>query len=643
MVEQEFKNLFSPIKIGNVTLPNRIVLTGAFPRLTGDTKIQYFAARAKGGAGMVMSSPHPAPGTNEAMIPELKALADAVHRYPTKIFAQLFHHGGRMWARMTGGGATMAPSPVKVRWPLKPGPAGVPHAMDKDDIKRFVKAYGAAALVMKKAGYDGIEIMAAWSLLQAQFLSPTLNIRTDEYGGSLENRMRFLLECIDSIRENIGPDMPLGVRFNGDEFVERVWWTREHGNTLDEAKEIAKALEATGKLDYLFACADAIGAGHVPPMYFPLGAFTYISAGIKEVVKLPVVVVGRINDPVLAENILADNQADLIGMTRAMMCDPEMPNKAREGRLEEIRRCIACNEGCVGPNFMALPIACSLNYETGRESQGPVRTAEIKKTVMVIGGGAAGLEAARVAALRGHEVSLYEKNDVLAKDLDIAARAPGRQDFTEARRYLAHQMKLLNVDVHLGINVTPEMVIRQQPDAVIVATGGLPFMPEIPGSDNGNVVGMKKVLAEEVEVGQNVLVVDYQHHLYGLDAADFLAERGRKVELITDAAFAGGEVYIYTLETAYFNALSRGVVITPLTGLKEVNGKTATVYHVITNVERQIEGIDTIVICTDERANDALYYALKGQVKELHLVGQALSPRKLLDSIADAYVAASTL
>lgn len=642
-MEQEFKNLFSPIKLGNVTLPNRIILTGAFPRLNGDTKIQYFVARAKGGAGMVMSSPHPPFATNESVIPELKALTDAVHQYPTKIFAQLFHHGSRMWARMTGGGATPAPSPVKVRWPLKAGPAGVPHAMDKDDIKRFVKAYGAAALVMKKAGYDGIEIMAAWSLLQAEFLSPTLNIRTDEYGGSLENRMRFLLECIDSIREIVGPDMPLGVRFNGDEFVERVWWTKEHGNTLDEAKEIAKALEATGKVDYLFACADAVGSGHVPPMYYPLGAFTYISAAIKEVVELPVLVVGRINDPVVAENILTDNQADLIGMTRAVMCDPEMPNKAREGRTDEIRRCIACNEGCVGPSFMQLPIACALNYETGREVQGPIKTAENKKKVMIIGGGAAGLEAARVAALRGHEVSLYEKNDVLAKDLDIAAKAPGRQDFTEAKRYLAYQMKLLNVDVNLAINVTPEMVTQQQPDAVIVATGGLPFMPEIPGADNDNVVAMKQVLAEEVEVGQNVLVVDYQHHLYGLDTADFLAERGKKVELITDMAFAGTEVDIYTIETAYLNALSRGVEITPLTGLKELNGKTATVYHVITNVERQIEGIDTVVICTDERANDALYYALKGRVKELHLVGQALSPRKLLDSIADAYVAASTL
>ncbi len=642
MAEPEFRHLFSPIRIGNVTLPNRIVMTGAFHRLTGDETMHYFAARAKGGAGLVMSTPHHPFMTTDDMIPDLKKVADAVHQYPTKIFAQLFHHGGRAWARMMGGGAALAPSPIKVRVPFVSGGQSVPRQMDKDDIRRTVKAYGAAALIMKKAGYDGLEIMAAWGMLQAEFLSAVLNIRTDEYGGSLGNRMRFLLECIDAIRENVGPDFPLGVRFNGDELIERVWWTDKHGNTLDDAKEIASRLEATGKLDYLFACAGTFGAGHFPPMQFPLGAFTYIAAGIKEVVELPVVTVGRVNDPVLAENILVNNQADLVGMTRALMCDPEMPNKAREGRLEEIRRCIACNEGCLGPNFLALPISCALNYETGREQMGPIQVAESKKTVMVIGGGAAGLETARVAALRGHKVDLYEKNDVLAKELDIAAKAPGRQDFVEAKRYFAYQMKLLNVDVHLGVTVTPEMVLERKPDAVVVATGGVPFIPAIPGANN-NVVETRQVLLEEVEVGQNVLIVDCQNHMYALDVADFLAEKGRKVEIVTETAYAGSEVDSPTIETAYFNTLSRGVVITPLTSIKEIRGKTIIAYNVITNAERQIEGIDTVVFCTDERANDALYYALKGQVKELYLVGQALSPRRLLDSIADAYVTARAL
>jgi len=263
--------------------------------------------------------------------------------------------------------------------------------------------------------------------------------------------------------------------------------------------------------------------------------------------------------------------------------------------------------------------------------------------VMVIGGGAAGLEAARVAALRGHKVSLYEKNDVLARELDIAAKAPGRQDFVEVKRYFTYQMKLLNVDVHLGVTVTPEMVMEQKPDAVVVATGGVPFIPEIPGANNGNVVETRQVLLEEVEVGQNVLIADCQDHMHGLDVADFLAERGKGVELITESAFAGSEADIFTIQTAYFNALSKGVVITPLIGIKEIRGKTVIALNILTNAERQIEGIDTIVVCTDERADDALYRSLQGQVKELYLVGQALAPRKLLDSIADAYVAARAL
>jgi len=642
MVTEEFKHLFSPIKIGTVTIPNRIVMTGAFNRLSGERLLHYYAARARGGAGLIMSSPHHPFMTTDEMIPGLKAVADAVHQYPTKIFAQLFHHGARAWARMMGGGTSMAPSPVKVRAPFMNGGHSLPRQMDKDDIDRTIKAYGATALRMKNAGYDGIEIMAAWGMLQGEFLSPVTNIRNDEYGGSIENRMRFLLECIDVIRENIGPDFPLGIRFNGDELIGRVWWTKEHGNTLDETREIASRLEATGKLDYLLACGGALGAGHMPPMHFPLGAFVYIAAAIKEVVEIPVVAVGRINDPVMAETILVNNQADMVGMTRAVMCDPEMPNKAKEGRLEEIRRCIACNEGCIGPNFLAMPISCSLNYETGREQMGPVPLSENKKKVMVIGGGAAGLEAARVAALRGHQVDLYEKEDTLAKELDIAAKAPGRQDFAEVKRYYTYQMDLLNVSVHLGVTVTPEMVLEHKPDAVIVATGGVPFIPEITGADS-DIVETRQVLLESIEVGQNVLIVDCQNHVYALDVADFLADRGRKVEIITETAYAGSEADILSVEMAYFSALSKGVVITPLSGIKEIRGKNIITYNVITGAEKQIEGIDTVVVCTDERANDNLYYSLKGQVKELYLVGQALSPRRLLDSIADAYVVARAL
>jgi len=240
-----------------------------------------------------------------------------------------------------------------------------------------------------------------------------------------------------------------------------------------------------------------------------------------------------------------------------------------------------------------------------------------------------------VAALRGHKVSLCEKNDVLAKELDIAAKVPGREDFVEAKRYYTYQMKLLNVDVHLGVTVTTEMVLKENPDAVVVATGAKPFIPEIPGANNHNVVEMRQVLLEEIEVGQNVLVVDYENHLYGLDTADFLADKGKKVELINESIYAGGGVDYHTIWVTYARVLSKGVILTPLTGVKEIRDKTVVVYNVLTNAERQIEGIDTLVVCTDGRADDSLYRSLKGKVKELHLVGQALSPRRMLDSAHD--------
>jgi thioredoxin reductase len=374
---------------------------------------------------------------------------------------------------------------------------------------------------------------------------------------------------------------------------------------------------------------------HVPPMYFPLGSFVYISAAIKEIVNLPIFTIGRINDPIQAEKILTDGQADMIGVLRGLIADAEFSNKAQEGRLDEILRCIGCNEGCTGNYYPRLPLLCTVNPEAGREKEYAITHAGTKKTVMVIGGGAAGLETARVAALRGHKVSLYERENVLAKELSIAAKAPRRGDFEEVRRYYTYQMELLGVDVHLGVPVNPEMVIQQNPDVVVVATGAKPFIPKVDGAESGHVVEMRQVLQEEVEVGQNVVIVDYQNHIYGLDTADFLADRNKKVELLTESVYAGGMVDYHTIWSAYTNVLSKGVVITPLTGVKEIRGKTVVAYNVLTNAERLIEEVDSIVFCTDGRADDALYRSLKGKVKELYEVGQCVSPRRLLDSIHD--------
>jgi len=652
-MEQQFKNLFSPLKVGKITLPNRIAFpsheTGFYDgtKAPSERQLQYLLTRAKGGCGMIVSGPHvafpvtttasPTEYQSDSIVPVLRKFTDAIHEYPTRIFAQLYHGGSEAPGRNCGGGSVWYASPVWRRNISAPALQSIAHEMDKDDIKRFVEENGKAAGRLKEAGFDGIELAAVTGILLSSFLSPAYNIRNDEYGGSLENRMRIIVETLAAIREAIGPDLVLGMRFPGDDFMDRAWWTENHGNTLDDTKEIAKRLEDTGYLDYISCTAGGYGAAHIPPMYYPLAPFAYMAAGLKEVVNLPVITTGRINDPVLAEEILRNHQADMVGMVRALIADPELPNKARQGRLEEIHRCIGCNEGCIGRTYPSLPVSCSLNYEAGREQMGPITAAETKKSVMVIGGGVAGLETARIAALRGHKVSLYEKEDVLAKELLIATKTPGREGWEDVRRYYTYQMTLLDVDIHLDVEVTLEMVLQGHWDAVVVATGASPFIPEFPGSKGESVTEMRQVLQDAVEVGDNVIVIDYENHLHGLTTADFLAQKGKRVRLLNESIHTGAMVDKHTLEILYARLSSQGVVITPVTAVKEIQGKTVVTYNTLTGTEGQIEEVDSVVFCTDGRANDALYRSLKGKVKELYQVGQCVSPRQLLDSVADGY------
>ena len=641
-----FKYLFTPIKIGPMTVPNRIVMNAHAHRFYSSTgapnerAINYYVTRAKGGVGLIIMpygavAPYTTTGGRVAAqddnaVPAFAAAVKALHECDTRVLIQLHHHGKYANPRMYGG-AALAPSPIMggILPAVLLGASEMPHEMDIDEIKRLVTAYGSAAYRMREAGFDGVEISAVLSFLLGSFMSPATNQRTDEYGGSLENRLRLPLEIIDAIRAAVGPDFVVGMKLDGDEYI-------DGGLTLDDMKVIAPKLEATGKLDYLNIGAGAYPTPHIPPMYFPLGPFVYLSAGIKEVVSLPVFCGGRINDPIQAETILANSQADMIAMARPLIADPELPNKAREGRIDEIRKCIACNDACWAPLFAAtVPLTCAINPEAGREKEMALKPATERKRVMVIGGGAAGLEAARVAALRGHQVALYEKNEQLGGQLNIVAKAPGRTDFAEVVRYYTFQMELLNVEIHLGTEVTADMVKAENPDAVVVATGSIPPKPKWPASDKVNVVETREVIEERVQVGNNVLVVDEEYHMQPLEVADFLADKGAKVEVVTETLFAGSQVDDSTLAAIYERLLNKGVVITPLTKVKEIKGDTVTVFNVFTKAEREIKGVDTVVIASGGEANDTLYRSLKGQVKELHAVGQCLSPRKLRDSIWD--------
>ncbi|MFH1480632.1 MAG: FAD-dependent oxidoreductase [Pseudomonadota bacterium] len=634
----EFSHIFDPIKIGNVVIPNRVYFTAHHSRIQpvlgapNDDQIAYFEERAKNGVGLIIASiTHPAPMTtvptyvsavDDKAIPLWAKQAEAIHRHGTKVIAQMAHYG-KLGSPHGAGGATLGPSATEVPG-LLPRACEVCHEMDKDEIAEMVEVWVHAAINMKKADYDGIQISAVRGMLVASFISAAMNKRKDEYGGSLENRLRFPIEIIEKTRAAVGPDFLMGVRFDCDEFV-------EGGTSLDEGKKIAQIFEATGQMDFIEIGQGAERMAHIPSMYFPLGAFIHLGAAVKSVVKIPVIQGGRINDPVMAEQVLKDNLVDMVGMARPFIADPEFLKKTREGRVDEIRKCIACVESC-GSRYIeaAIPVRCVLNPEAGREREFGIKPAQVKKRVMVIGGGPAGCEAARVAAIRGHQVVLYEKENELGGQLKIAGKAPGRLDFLEPPRWYTLQLKKLGVEVHLGTGATAEMIREKRPDAVVVATGSVPGKLDAPGGDRSTVVGVRDVLQEKVEAGNHVVVVDQGHHMEGLSVSDWLSERGKSVELLSPAVYAGGQVDTATLQILYTRLLKKGVRLTPMTRVKAIEEKAVIVANVLTGVERRIEPVDTVVLADVGTADDHLYRALKGEIKELFLIGAALAPRRAL-------------
>ncbi len=651
MATQEFKYLFTPMKIHNVTIPNRVVFSAHVPLYwpinqgPNERALQYFLARAKGGVGLIILGQNAVGAMstaggfmaiqNDRSLPAYEGLATALHDQGTKLFGQLLHAGPRIDGSLTGG-TGFAPSPIQFPGGLMAPEYSTPYEMEIDHIQQVVSAYADAAKRLQSVGFDGVEISSTVGagMLLVSFLSPLSNRRQDEYGGSLENRMKIHREILEAVRASVGPDFAVGMRLVADELINR-------GLTLDDARVIASKLEETGNIDYLSVCAGL--SGHVPPMYFPLGCFVHLAVGVKEVVNIPVICHGRINDPIQAEQILENNQADFIGMARALICDPQWPLKAKEGRLDEIRKCIGCNQACIGYYQKNWPISCSLNPEAGREGRMGIVPATKMKRVMVIGGGGAGLEAARVAALRGHQVTLYDKEETLGGQLNIATKIPGRIDFAEAIRYYSNQMKLLGVEVVLGTTVTPAMVREKNPDAVIVATGSVEILPSIKTDQSANLVTVRKVLSEKAEVGDKVVIIADEHHEEALGTAEFLADRGKKVEVLIRTLYAGGELDATTLAIVYTRMARKGVVITPLTRVKEIRENTVIAGHVLSGEERRIEGVDTVVYAHIGKSDNALYRSLKGEIKELYDIGHCHSPRKLQDSIWDAARAARKL
>jgi 2,4-dienoyl-CoA reductase-like NADH-dependent reductase (Old Yellow Enzyme family)/thioredoxin reductase len=640
---QQFPNLFSPLKVGTMTLRNRIASSGhgtwireEHTNLPGDKLGWYWAAKAKGGIGLIITEGlgfhQKSCGANvfnqKDSVPQLKKAADLVHQFGAKIIVQGGNQGAQDFPRVIGLTTwSSSPLPSPRNW-------GMPHVMSADEVKELTDAWAFAAKISREAGYDGFEIYAGHGYMLQQYMSPFFNSRTDQYGGSLENRLRFPLEVIDAVRAAVGKDFTICLRISGDEFT-------EGGYTLDDMLTMVQILTKSGKIDFLDITASTYRSIQcmAETMYFPLNSFVYLGAEIKKVVKIPVMARGRIIDPAQAEEIIASGQADIVNMCRATIADPELPNKAREGRVEEIRKCLGCNEGCIKNASAMMPIRCSVNAEVTRENQPgwlQVQPAATRKKVVVIGGGPAGLEAARVLAMRGHKVSLYDRGSELGGQILIAAKAPGRDGFLELPRYFTHQMKLLGVDVHLGVEVTADMVKKMDADAVVVATGSFPFIPRIPGVNQKNVVETREVLMGKAQVGQNVVVVAGEQNMEALTVADFCAQQGKKVDVVTEEYAPGLHVDPPQKQTIFSRLYRNGVIFTPCHKVREITGNTVVISNIFTLQDRRIEGVDTVILGCGGQEDNALYYALKGQIKELYRVGDCNGVRRLPDATLEA-------
>lgn len=649
-MSNQFEILFSPLQMRAVTLPNRVIFGPHGTRLihpgTGhstEEQARYYAERAKGGAGLIIAGScmvHPngmAAVTNsifdDSALPGLTRMTEMVHEHPSKIFVQLSHLG-----RQGSGSESELPL-----WAASPIACAamreVPHEIDAAEIETLVNAYAEAAARAMKAGFDGMEVYMAHGYLLGGFLSPFSNKRTDEYGGSLENRMRLPLRIIDAVRSVVGEEVPVGIRLSADEFV-------KGGITPEMSQEIARILEDTGLIDFISVSQSNYATVHalIPEMSFPPGCFAYLTSAVREAVEgTPVIAVARINDPVQAENLLADGHADMIMMIRALIADPELPNKAKEGRLEEIRACIACNQGCIGRCERGLRMGCVQNPAIGYEKTrgiGSATPAPATKNVLVVGGGPAGLKVAEVAAMRGHRVQLFDRNDQLGGQVLTLAKAPSRDEFANCVRHLAAQLERLGVEVHLGTEVTPEMVASINADVVVTATGSYPQIPDLPGADGAHVFTPWQVLNGEVELGERVAVIDGgDNDAKFCSVADFIAQQGKQVEMITHLPSPGQFVENFNKFPTMQRLRSNAVTFIGYTLVTQIGDGWLMVCDPFTGEPRQIENVDSVVLAWYNEADNALYKALKSKLEvPLHAIGDCQAPRRVIDAVREGFL-----
>jgi len=629
-----FKKLFSPFKIGNLELKNRIVMPPMATHFAGedgfvnDRHIAYYVRRIQGGVGYITfehtgvlrqgrAFPNMALIDSDQHIPPFKKLVDAIHKENGKILIQI-NHAGRQTSSSVTGSPIVAPSaiPCPVRMEM-------PRELSLEEIQKIIEAFGEAARRVKEAGADGVEIHMAHGYLINQFLSPFSNKREDEYGGDADRRMRMALEVLRTVRNKVGPDFLVLCRLSGDEYV-------EGGLKLEDTKEIAKALERNGADGlHISACVAASGYLNHPPYYAEEGVFVHLAQGIKSVVGIPIITVGRIRTPELANQILEENKADLISMGRALIADPNLPIKASQGRTEEIIPCISCNRCILSIRKGALQ--CAVNPETGREGIFKLQKTDHPKKVWIIGGGPAGMKAAEIAALRGHQVTLYEKNGKLGGRFLLAAIPPKKLILRDFIEYLTRQLKKLPIKIALGKPFTPVSLRRGKPDVVIVATGAKPFFPPIDGIHDSKAISVEDALSGSIALGKKVLIVGAGG--IGAEVADYLSENGKKVTLIEMREGIALDLVGHLQHFLNTRLKAKGVQI--LTSTKALRFEKESLWVEDSEGKKKLEGFDSIVVALGSTPNNELAESIRDKVSELYVIGDASKPREVMEALLE--------